>query len=270
MLSREDGSKKSKKKKIATKKDFSSITNAYKFFKEHSTEYEANRHEIILKLEQSKLLERGISILDFGGGDGELLSDLYSKTDINKFDPKLYIFEPVENYQESAKSKLALVGYNNLVVLEKIDELPDATLDLILVNHVLYYVENLDQTISKLRSKLNENGQLWILMADENNSADQLWEVFFEKLGMKVPYFLTNDLRFILDDQSVQYLETREIKSTFFFKNSNENRSSLVRFLLGNYSERFNDETIKEAVSCYEEGSDIRLPLSDSLFAIRK
>lgn len=267
--SQKDGEQKIKSE-IVTKKDFSNIINAYTFFKEHSTEYEADKREVILKLKQANLLRQGISILDFGGAEGQFICDLYTKTDLNKFNPKLYIFEPVQEYQEAAKLKLSSVGYDNLSCLKTIDDFPEGTFDIILVSHVLYYVEDLDQIIFKLRSKLNENGQLWILMADDDNSLIKLWEVFFEKLGMKIPYFLTRDLKFILNNKSIEYSETREIKSTFLFKNSPENRNNMVRFLLGNYSSQFDDETIKETISCYEKAGEINLPLSDNLFVIRR
>lgn len=274
MLLQEDASNNDKEQKgkikVATRKDFSNILDAYNFFKEHSTEYEANRCEVVLMLEQSNLLKKGISILDFGSGDGEFLSDLYTKIDFNKFDPRLYIYEPVEYNQESAKLKLSSVGYDSLTVLENVDDFPEATLDLILVNHVLYYVENLGHTISTLISKLDKNGQLWILMASDDNSLIKLWGAFFEKLGMKIPYFLTADLKFILENKFIEYSQTKKIKSAFRFINSPENRNHMARFLLGNYSNQFDDETIKETISSYEKNDEIDLPLCDILFMIRK
>lgn len=260
-----------RKNKIANKKDFTDITNMYKFFKDNSNEYEANKSEIMSKLKQDNLLKQGISILDFGGGDGEFLRDLYVGTDLNKLNPILYLYEPVKSYQMSAKSKLLTAGYQSPTVLERIDTFPAASLDLILVSHVLYYVENLSETISQLRSKLNENGQLWILMADdEDNSLIKLWEEFFKKLNIELPYFLTKDLRFILQDEAVKFSEKKSIQSGFNFKNTPENRKSMTCFLLGGHSKKIHDDTIKEAISCYQKDDKIHLPLSDSLFTIKK
>jgi len=259
-----------RKSDITTKKDFSEIINAYNFFKEHSTEYKANWNQVSLKLKQGNLIKPSISILDFGGGDGTFLCDLYSKTDLNKHNPKLFFYELLESYKETAKLKLTSSGYNNLVFLEKIDNTLDAAFDLIFINHVLYYVESIEKTIFQLYSKLNQDGQTWILMADENNSLIKLWKTFFEIIGMNVPYFLINDLRFVLDKHAIVYSEIKEINSEFIFKNNQKNRMYITNFLLGSYSQQVSDNTVQEILSCYEKGDNVCLPLSDSLFTAKK
>lgn len=51
-----------------TTKDFTPLIPAYAFFRKNSNEYTANKEVLIKHL--SFLLKEGISILDFGGGDG--------------------------------------------------------------------------------------------------------------------------------------------------------------------------------------------------------
>lgn len=249
-----------------TKKDFAPIVDAYDFFRKNSNEYDANKTVLIEQL--NPLLKENMSILDFGGGNGELLHDIYQKTNLHKCKPRLSLIEPVSEYQQTATKKFKSTDAS-FVIYESLEKCPDKSIDVLLVNHVLYYVKDLESVILNLLQKLSPNGSLFVILANENNALIKLWEKFFSKMEMKIPYFLTKDLRLIARNKPIKYNETANIHSLFKFENTKENRSKVARFLLGEYANKISDEVIQENLAQYQKGSEVELPLEDSLFVFK-
>ncbi|KPJ68092.1 MAG: hypothetical protein AMJ43_01425 [Coxiella sp. DG_40] len=256
--------------KTESRKDFTSIISEYTFFQEHSTEHKSILCQMKTKFKSADYLKKnGIRILDFGGGDGELLKDLYKQCNLAEFSPFLYLLEPVEKYQNEARDKLIKEGYEGLKILSKIEECEDNSLDLILVNHVLYYVKDLNETVTKLLNKLNSNGKLWIVIGNDKNTLIKLWKEIFVRFMEDSPYFLKEDLEKVLTGKEVCILES-EVNSIFEFENTVENRGKMMRFLLGKYATLIKDEVIRKMTESYEKGNHLKLPLVDSFISIGK
>lgn len=108
---------------------------------------------------------------------------------------------------------------------------------LILSNHVLYYVADLQQTISQLLKALHPQGMLLIAMAGRENIISQFWQQCFDRLGQPIPYYLAEDLIALLNEYHPDY---QRIKVSFevAFPDTEINRWKLLRFMLGNHLEQ--------------------------------
>src|SRR6185295_2122435 len=76
--------------------------------------------------------------------------------------------------------------------IESHDRLPSGTLDkrfdLILSNHVLYYVDDLDSALEGMKTALAPGGKLLLAIAGWENALMRLWKTGFALAGRPVPY----------------------------------------------------------------------------------
>lgn len=87
--------------------------------------------------------------------------------------------------------------------------------------------------------------------------------------GEQVPYFTAEDLLKVLSMRGIRFSKTRA-ESELKFPDSAANRRIILRFLLADHYQRFNDKD-KMAIffDAYAEGGMIRMPLIDEVFEMK-
>lgn len=145
----------------------------YKMFEKEDTDVYFNR---ILEIVKPYINENS-SIMDFGSGVGEL--GLYIKE--NGHFNKVTALDPKEQcINKCIESGLETIKCSSLDILENVHD----KYDLIIMNHILEHILDLNQTLTDIKQILNENGYIYI----ENPDIEK----YTENKDKNTPYsFLT-------------------------------------------------------------------------------
>ncbi len=131
---------------------------------------------------------KNASVLDYGCGAGEFL-----KTIEDEF--ITYGYEPSSIARSATEKKL-----KKTTLLESIQDLPDNSLDVITLWHVLEHIENQEDILQQFHNKLKDNGLLIIALPNHTSYDAQFYKSFwaaydvprhlyhFSKLGAEVKF----------------------------------------------------------------------------------
>ncbi|MEW4562110.1 class I SAM-dependent methyltransferase [Bremerella sp. JC770] len=227
-------------------KDFGAIETDYAFFMSHATEAKSDVQEYARKLADFPDGRTGIHLLDFGCGTGEFSQQLLEELAWPKSALTLTLFEPVDHQQELAASKLSRFSDHAIASLGEASYDRRPTFDLIVSNHVLYYAEDLAQTIDQLLERLAGQGRMLLAMAGYENALIKLWKVGFDLLKQPIPFYVAEDVADCLATHNL-HVETSSAGYQIRFPDSEENRWKILRFLFGDYLRQIpRDELLRE------------------------
>jgi trans-aconitate methyltransferase len=228
---------------VESSKSFAPIHDDYAFFQEHSTEAEADLsshlHYILPLVKSGK----AIHLLDFGCGDGLFTHQLLARA---RFDPSrlnLSLVEPDSGYQHQARTRLQVFTSNPISSWPSIPPEQENSFDLILANHVLYYVKNLADILGQLLEAQDSDSCFLISMAGLENVLMQIIYLSFASLLEPMPYYQAEDIEITLVALKQQFQKKR-IDYEVNFPDKEENRLKMFRFLLGENFERMDREKI--------------------------
>ena len=248
-------------------KDFGLIETDYSFFMAHATEAESDVAEYIRQLAGFAEGRESIRLLDFGCGTGDFTLQLLSALN---WSPKLLqvtLVEPVLHQREEAARKLAPFSRFNIEVLTTLSSVPDSGFDLVLSNHVLYYVDDLDSTLQQLVALLKPNGKMLLAIAGWNNALIQFWKTGFELLGRPVPYHVSEDVETFLIRQRIPFQKPKA-SYRLCFPDSIENRSKILRFLFGEHLEQISPQRLLREFDRFIRGNQIEIETDSDHFTI--
>lgn len=220
-----------------SKKSFADIREDYQFFEAHTTEFDQDLHHYHQAILQFNIPEKPLKFLDFGCGTGVFTSRFLSLFNLTPQELEITLVEPDEVYRHNAvnilsgSSEFPIINYAYLPA----DITPE--FHVILSNHVLYYVPDLQQTLTQLLNTLHPQGMLLITMAGRENIISQFWQKCFAWLGQPIPYHLAEDLITILDKYYPHYQRVK-VNCEICFPDTETNRWKLLRFMLGTHLER--------------------------------
>ena len=217
-----------------TAKDFGPIENDYAFFMAHATEAETDQAHYCRELTDFAVGRRTLRMLDFGCGAGDFSVGLMSALNWPVEVLELTLFEPVQHQRETAARRLAGFSSSPIRSWETLPADRGPLFDLILSNHVLYYVEELAATLSQMRDLLAPGGKLLLAIAGWDNVLNQLWQTGFALLGRPVPYYVADDVAAILSQQRASF-RVSQVGYQLRFPDSEENRLKILRFLFGEF-----------------------------------
>jgi trans-aconitate 2-methyltransferase len=220
--------------KPMAKKDFAAIESDYAFFFGHSTEAESDVAGYARTLASFAEGRDAIRMLDFGCGGGEFSERFLSAL---RFRPEvlyLTLVEPVHNQRDAAARRLAPFSQQPIASVAMLPTSAGPRFDLILANHSLYYVDNLDRIMSSLMDSLAPRGSAVLAMAGWDNRLMELWQIGFAMLGEPVPYYAADD---VTEWLATQRIASHRTKSPYRlrFPDSMENRLRILRFLFADY-----------------------------------
>ena len=215
-------------------KDFSPIAGDYDFFMAHATEAENDLRDYQPHLQRFGRDESPIRMLDFGCGAGEFTDQFLRRAAWPSEQLRLTLVEPVEEQRRQAAEFLrdytaAPIEHSAQLAAEAV-----GAFDLIVINHVLYYVADLGETMSRLVAALAPGGLLLTAMAGRDNALFPFWERGFAHLGEPIPYWVAEDLEAALRQQEVPFRQERS-EYVLAFPDTEDNRLKILRFLCADH-----------------------------------
>jgi trans-aconitate 2-methyltransferase len=216
-----------------TTKSFDPIRDDYAFFEEHATEAEEDVRAYAPLVRAQVAGEGPIQMLDFGCAGGRFTSRFLDMANITPGRLQLKLVEPGEENRAQATEKLQARSSSTIQAMSKLT--PDAgPFDLVLANHVLYYVEQLDQQLAAVVQALAPRGLLLAAMAGQDNTLIQFWNRAFAMIGQPVPFHTAEDVQAALDARGVPFRK-QTVNYQLVFADNPANRTHILRFLFGDW-----------------------------------
>ncbi len=236
---------------------------------EHASEAAADLESYLSYLAPLAGTSRSIHLLDFGCGDGSFLAGLLSRAG---FEPQrliLSLVEPDAVYLAQASSRIKVFSRHPVSAWRVLPTAQHLAFDLILSNHVFYYVKDIRGTLEQLLRTLAIDGCLLISMADRDNLLAQIIARGFDSLQEAVPYYYAADLEWALKTLSQDY-KKQELYYQVTFPDLKENRLKLLRFLLGEHLARMEQKKSLSLLDPYAAGGRISINTWHYQFVIKK
>jgi SAM-dependent methyltransferase len=215
-------------------KDFAAIADDYAFFESHSTEAEEDVRAHLKHVAEIGPGEGAIRMLDFGCGTGEFTAQFLAAVGWPAEQLRLTLVDPAEAVRREAVVRLARFTDAPITVSSAIPAGIAGSCDVVLANHVFYYVPNLVEHLRQLIEALAPGGVLLIAMAGRNNAMFEFWTTGFGQLGREIPYNTSEDLEVALRTLGANY-EKEIVPYDVEFPDSEQNRLRLIRFLLADH-----------------------------------
>jgi len=219
---------------MTTTKDFAPILSDYAFFETHATEA---AHDAAAYAEQiAPFVAAGgpIRMLDFGCGTGSFTERLLRLLQIPPQRLELALVEPVSASHQQAAERLASFSRSTIKHASALEAIAKREFDLIVSNHVLYYVPDLAGTLAALHERLAPEGRLLLAIAGNENPLIQFWRAGFAMLGEPVPYFVAEDVAATLAKLGIDHSQTA-VPYELTCDDSEANRLTILRFLFAEH-----------------------------------
>lgn len=237
-------------------KNFDEILDDYNFFARHSTEAEVGADAIASILQSKYVGSCSIDLLDFGCGDGKFLSTLFQNEKLKSTQTSVVLFDPSIESIKQSKDNLASLNFKSVMSTTAFSVISDRKFDIILANHVLYYVENLNSIVSDLSSCLKPNGKMIAVMATNDNDLIKFWFEAFALLGRSVPYHLYEDISKAFTGTQLSRMEV-PIEARVVFNDTKVNRIKMAKFLTGSYFGNFDQDKLLSLFDTYQADNNI-------------
>ena len=144
---------------------------------------------------------------------------------------KLTLVEPAESVR--AQAVVRSKGFTTTAISDSAT-LPEGLFggfDLVLANHVFYYVPDLDDILQRLISSLSPRGMFLTAIAGYTNALIEFWITGFRLISRGVPYNTSEDVETSLRHLGANY-QKQPVSYEVKFQDTQENRMRMIRFLL--------------------------------------
>jgi trans-aconitate 2-methyltransferase len=215
-------------------KDFTPIRDDYEFFAEHSTEAAADLDAYAERLRSFDPPAGPVRMLDFGCGPGSFTARFLDRLGWGGDRLDLALVEPSATYRQQAVERLGTMTDAPIRAWDTLPTGSERAFDLILSNHVLYYVPELPATLDRIVRALDQRGLFLTAIAGRDNALVDLWFRGFPLIGRPVPYNTAEDVQAALAGLDVAY-QSREVGYTLSFPDTEEYRLKILRFLFGEH-----------------------------------
>jgi SAM-dependent methyltransferase len=249
----------------ASTKPFAPIRDDYLFFQEHSTEAAEDVRAYLPYVKELGAAHRRVRMLDFGCGDGQFTAALLLQAGFPPHNLRLSLVEPDSIYLEQAVKRLQPYTTEAIEALPQVR--PGVEADLVLANHVFYYVPQLEEMISVLLGTLAQAGRFLIAMAGERNTLIQFWKSCFALIGKPLPFHIAEDLQRVLDVAGRPY-KKHDVWYRLAFPDSEDNRLSMMRFLMGDYFSDVPRQAMIGLFDPYTDGQTVAMQIVHEHFVI--
>ncbi|HXV76310.1 MAG TPA: class I SAM-dependent methyltransferase [Candidatus Polarisedimenticolaceae bacterium] len=247
------------------RKDFAPIEADYEFFRTHSTEAQHDAEDYARRLGSFADDREAIAMLDFGCGAGAFTETFLERMSWPPERLTLSLIEPVTAQREHAAARLARFSAETVRHAAALTRGSKQRFDLVLSNHVLYYVEDLAGTLGELVGRLRPGGRLLLAMADRANALIDMWDAGFGALGRAVPYHTAEDVVGVLESAGLHFATT-ESRYVIRFEDRPSHRLSILRFLFGEHLDRMPREKLLAGFDRYVSRGAIEIATHDLHF----
>jgi SAM-dependent methyltransferase len=250
-------------------KDFGPIAADYDFFLAHSTEAASGLREYRRELDafRSRAGRGAVRLLDFGCGAGDFTGRFLAELDWPRDRLDLTLVEPVESQREAAVARLSSFTDAPIAHAPALPQEPEPPFDLILSNHVLYYVDDVEASLGQLNAALAPGGLMLLALAGWDNALMRFWQAGFALIERPVPYHAAEDVETALDRLGVRF---RKVPSPYEirFPDSFANRMHILRFLFGEYLDIIPRAALLAGFDPYLRGDHVEIATRSDHFAV--
>jgi trans-aconitate 2-methyltransferase len=252
-----------------SRKSFGPIRDAYAFFQQHATETEADIRAYLPHLLAVVMEDQPVRMLDFGCGDGQFTAALLGRVPWAPALLQLALVEPDDVYRHQAVARLQSYTTQPVHAWPALPPHLQACFDLVLTNHVLYYVPDLDSTLAALFRTLATPGLFLTAMAGQRSIFAQWCQQCFAWLGQLYPFHSTEDVEGALARQDVAYGK-EDVHYEFVFPDTAEHRLTVMRFLLGNAYHDISQSAMLALFDPYAQGGQVVMRLVHEHFMVQR
>jgi trans-aconitate 2-methyltransferase len=249
-------------------KDFGPIADDYAFFETHSTEAEQDSRAYVERLGHIAPADGPIRLLDFGCGSGTFTARFLEQAGWPPARLRLTLVEPVESARRQALARLAHSSGNPIIDSAALPNGMTGSFDIILANHVLYYVPQLGSQLSALIDALASAGAFVAAIAPRANALIQFWITGFRLLGREIPYHMSEDVEFALRQLGTAY-QKQQVAYELAFPDTEENRMRIIRFLLADHLAQIPRRPLLDLFDQYANSGWIKIRTASDHFTIR-
>jgi trans-aconitate 2-methyltransferase len=251
---------------MATSKDFAPILSDYAFFETHATEAERDAAAYAGQIARLIADGRTLRVLDFGCGTGTFTERLLRLVRIPPERLELTITEPVTASHQLAAERLKGFTRQPIEHGDSLAAISRREFDLIVSNHVLYYVPDLPGTLTALSQRLARGGQMLLAIAGNDNPLIQFWRAGFAMIGERVPYHVAEDVASALDKAGISYEEAR-VPYELTFDDTKANRLTILRFLFAEHLQQMPQAKMLALFDPFASGGRIDIRTASRHFA---
>ena len=253
----------------ASSKYFDPIHDDYGFFLQHSTEAEADLRAYEPRLQGLSMGDKSIRMLDFGCGDGGFTVEFLVRSGWSPEQLWLSLVEPDATYRQQAVERLQTYIPRPVQAWPALPPHLDACFELILANHVLYFVPDLTGTLSAILRALATPGLFLSAMAGRGNGLAEFCHRCFELIGKPFPFWTSEDLEAALTSLGEAY-SAEDVHYELAFADAEEHRLSIGRFLMGSDYDAVPRRAMLEGFDPYAYAGKIVMPLMHKHFMVRR
>jgi SAM-dependent methyltransferase len=248
-------------------KDFGPIADDYAFFETHATEAAEDARAYVERLAGMVPAEGPIRLLDFGCGSGAFTLRFLQQAGWPSSRLRLTLVEPVDSARRQAAARLARCSDYPVVALPMLPSPMKDNFDVVLANHVLYYVGALAELLVGLIDALSPKRVFVTAIAARTNALIAFWIAGFRLLGREVPYNTSEDMEASLRQLGAVY-QKQEVPYQLAFPDTQANRMRILRFLLADHLAQMPHRPLLDLFDPYANSGWIRIQTSSEHFTI--
>ncbi len=250
-------------------KDFGAIADDYVFFETHSTEAQEDLRAYGAQLASWRPAGDVVRMLDFGGGSGTFTERFLDKATWPTERLQLTLVDPAEEVRVLAVERLAKFTGTPVVAMARLPEGNLAAFDLILANHVFYYVPDVETHVKQLIAALAPNGIWLTAIAGRTNRLFEFWLAGFGEIGREIPYNTAEDVEAALAKLNVPF-DKQLIPYRLEFADTRDNRLKMIRFLLAEHLTEMRVAPLLALFDKYSRAERIVIETTCEHFVVRK
>jgi trans-aconitate 2-methyltransferase len=250
-------------------KDFGLIADDYSFFETHATEAEQDARAYLEQLGEIVPRDGVVRMLDFGCGSGTFTERVLKLAGWPPEQLRLTLVEPVDAVRRQAVARLAGFTASQVEESAKLAKGVIGAFDLILANHVFYYVPQLEDELAKLMGALAATGVFITAIAGRSNVLIQFWIAGFHLLGREIPYHTSEDVEIALKRLGANHRK-QDVEYELTFEDTEENRMRILRFLLAEHLGEMPPRPLLDLFDSYSDGGRIQIRTSSDHYTISR
>jgi trans-aconitate 2-methyltransferase len=249
-------------------KDFEPIAGDYAFFETHATEAEQDSQAYVQRLAGIVPAAGMVRLLDFGCGSGTFTARFLQQANWPPARLHLTLVDPVESARRQAVARVTSYAEHPVVDSATLPGGTSASFEIILANHVLYYVPELPSHLARLVEALSPTGVFVTAIASRTNALIEFWILGFRLLGREIPYNTSEDV-----ERGLHLLgatcQKQQVDYELAFPDTEANRMRIIRFLLADHLAQIPQRPLLDLFDRYTCSGWIRIRTASDHFTIR-
>ena len=214
------------------KVDYGDVREDFVFFLAHSNETAAQIEAMTPHLGWLSSGARPERFLDFGCGTGDFTAQLLNALDPAPERLEVFLLEPVDEHRRQAADNLTPFTERLAESVPYLSSLKGVDFDLILANHSLYFLTELE--VADLLKRVAPERMMIAALLHHDNTLAQIWQKACVLMNEEFPFIFAETVEKVLQEQKYPY-EREMVSYKIEFPDSGDNRYRVLHFLFGTY-----------------------------------